>query len=141
MTAFWDTSAVLHLCVPGQASSRARALFKSATPVVWWVTRVEIHSALTRLHREGALSDAAYQASGLRLSAMLSGWKEILPVEAVRECALEQLGRFPLRAADALQLAAALVWSRRKPQGRRFVSNDLRLGSAARELGFEVLEV
>jgi predicted nucleic acid-binding protein len=70
---------------------------------------------------------------------MLGAWKEILPVESVRECALEQLGRFPLRAADALQLAAAIIWSGRNPRGRRFVSNDLQLGSAAREAGFDVL--
>lgn len=139
MTAFWDASAVLHLCVPGQASSRARRVFRSATPVVWWVTQVEVRSALARLQREGSISDAAYAASRQRLSAMLGAWKEILPVESVRECALEQLGRFPLRAADALQLAAAIIWSGRNPRGRRFVSNDLQLGSAAREAGFDVL--
>src|SRR5258708_33389761 len=103
MTAFWDASAVLHLCVPGQASSRARRIFRSATPVVWWVTRVEVRSALARLRREGAISDAAYEASRQRLAAMLGAWEEILPGGAGRECAFEKLGPLSLRAPDRPQ--------------------------------------
>jgi hypothetical protein len=33
----------------------------------------------------------------------------IPPTDAVKEMAFAQLGRFPLKASDALQLAAALV--------------------------------
>src|SRR5260370_39827766 len=109
MTAFWDASAVLHLCVPGQASSRARRIFRSATPVVWWVTQVEVRSALARLQRGGGISDAAYEASRQRLAARLGAGKEILPVESVRGCAPAQLGPVRSRAAGARHTAAAGV--------------------------------
>ena len=50
--------------------------------------------------------------------------------------------RFPgvhaLRAADAFQLAAALVACRDPPAGHSFLSGDARLLHAARLEGFEV---
>jgi len=49
-----------------------------------------------------------------------------------------QLERFPIRAADALHLGAALIWCNQKPRGRLFVCNDRRLGDAARQSGFTV---
>jgi predicted nucleic acid-binding protein len=44
-----------------------------------------------------------------------------------------------LRAADAFQLAAALLWSRGKTTGREFVSFDDRLREAAVREGFDML--
>jgi predicted nucleic acid-binding protein len=67
--------------------------------------------------------------------------KEILPSANVREIAFEQLKRFPLRAADALQLAAALVWCGERPRGRWFVCADRRLAAVAVEAGFDVKSV
>jgi uncharacterized protein len=93
---------------------------------------------LVRLQREGLLSDAAFRVSCEHLSALLSSAKEILPSVNVRESAFQQLDRFPLRAADALQLAAALVWCGERPRGRWFVCADRRLGAAAAAAGFEV---
>jgi hypothetical protein len=52
---------------------------------------------------------------------MLGSWLEIEPTDDVRDFALDVLDRFPLKAADALQLAAALAWCRRRPKGRLFV--------------------
>jgi predicted nucleic acid-binding protein len=96
---------------------------------------------LVRLHREGALSDSAFQVSCERLSTLLSSAKEILPSANVREIAFQQLHRFPLRAADALQLAAALLWCGERPRGRWFVCADRRLAAAASTVGFEVQSV
>jgi predicted nucleic acid-binding protein len=140
MSAFWDASAVLHVCVPAQARSRAKALLQSATPVIWWGTPVEVRSALARLNRSGVLSALAYQTSRQKLDTMLSSWRQVQPSDMVRDVAMDLLERFPPRAADALQLAAALVWSRRKAKGRLFVCNDKQLGSAAIASGFEVAE-
>ena len=140
MSAFWDASALLHVCVPGQTSSHAKSLLRGAAPVVWWATSVEVESALARLYREAELSCAAYTASRHRLTALLSSCKEIQPTEAVRALAVRQLGQFPLRAADALQLAAALIWCKQKPKGRLFVCNDLRLDAAADSSGLDVVE-
>jgi hypothetical protein len=51
---------------------------------------------------------------------------------------VSRCGAFPIRAADALHLGAALIWCYQKPRGRLFVCNDLRLGDAARQAGFTV---
>lgn len=45
----------------------------------------------------------------------------------------------PLRAADALHLAAALLAVEERPQGLGFVTFDLRLADAAEREGFAVL--
>jgi hypothetical protein len=75
------------------------------------------------------------------LSTLLSSSKEILPSANVREIAFRQLERFPLRAADALQLAAALVWCGERPRDRWFVCADRPLAAAAVEAGFDVKSV
>jgi predicted nucleic acid-binding protein len=139
MPAFWDASAVVHVCVPSQASRHARVLLRAHPPVVWWGTFVEVRSALARLRRQGALSGAAFQASLDRVTDLLLGSREIQPSDSVRDLAAAQLDRFPIRAGDALQLGAALVWSKQKPRGRLFVVNDARLSAAAREAGFDVV--
>jgi hypothetical protein len=74
------------------------------------------------------------------LTEVLLSWREIQPADSVRHLAVDQLNRFPLRAGDALQLGAALVWSKSRPRGRLFVCNDRRLSAAARETGFAVVE-
>ena len=43
-----------------------------------------------------------------------------------------------LRAADAFQLAAALVWCKERPNRRLFVSFDNALADAAEAEGFDV---
>ena len=49
------------------------------------------------------------------------------------------LGVHPLRAADAFQLAAALIWSRGETSSHAVVSYDERLRAAASGEGFAVL--
>ncbi|MBZ5592843.1 MAG: type II toxin-antitoxin system VapC family toxin [Acidobacteriia bacterium] len=110
---------------------------RTHVPVVWWATRVEVHSALERLRTDGAISAAAYIASKQRLELLLASWREIQPTDPLRDLACIQLGRFHLRASDALQLAAALVWCKQRPKGRLFVCNDQRLSNAAMQAGFD----
>jgi predicted nucleic acid-binding protein len=138
MPAFWDTSAIIHICVPGQSASAARRVLEQHPVVVWWTARVEVRSVLERLRNEGVISPRAYDASRTRLEALLGSWREIVPTDSLRELACVQLERFPIRAADALHLGAALIWCKQKPRGRLFVCNDLRLGDAARQAGFTV---
>ena len=63
---------------------------------------------------------------------------EILPSVTLRSLAKELPDTHRLRTADAAQLAAALVWCRERPRKRPFVSFDVRLRTAASELGFVV---
>src|SRR5436190_966019 len=102
MPAFWDTSAIIHICVPGQSASAARQLLGRQAVVVWWTARVEVRSVLERLRKEGAISPGAYEASRNRLEALLSSWREIMPTDSLRELACVQFERFPIRAADTL---------------------------------------
>ena len=44
---------------------------------------------------------------------------------------------YDLRAADALQLAAALEWSAGIPHGKKFLATDRKLQEAAMLTGFE----
>ena len=139
MPSFWDTSALLHICVPGQASSRAREILRREAPVVWWAAPVEVRSALERLRLAGSISGPAYAASRQRLDQLLGSWREIQPTELVRDLACMQLERFRLRASDAFHLSAALVWCKQQPRGRLFVSNDDKLTGAAGEAGFRTV--
>jgi hypothetical protein len=72
------------------------------------------------------------------LGQLRTAWDEILPTENLRSLAEELPDAHRLRAADAAQLAAALVWCRERPKQRPFVCFDERLRHAAGELGFRV---
>jgi uncharacterized protein len=135
-TAFWDSSSLIPLCVQERASAKIKMLAKQFAPVVWWATTVEMHSAIARLHRSGELDDAAHHAALNRLAVLSRGWREILPSDKLRDQAAALLDTYLLRAADSLQLAAALVWCQQRPAHRKFVSSDLRLCQAATQAGF-----
>ncbi len=137
---FWDTSALVPLCVSEPASALARRL-ASADPalVVWWTTRTECISALARRRREDALAPADEQRARRALDALSQEWSEVLPSSAVRQRAERLLAVHPLRAADAFQLAAALLWSRGQTGLHALVCLDERLRDAARREGFQVL--
>lgn len=100
---------------------------------------VEIRSAIERLHRSGGLDAAAKRLALTRLREARLDWTEIVPSDAVRDKAETLLDSYPLRAADSLQLAAALVWCRGRPSSRTFISSDTRLCDAAALAGFTVL--
>ncbi len=133
---FWDASALVPLCLaqPRTAESRA-ALKDDADMVVWWGTVVECASAIARLHRDGILTTREERAARATLEALRQSWHEIQPGESVREQALRLLRLHPLRAADALQLAAALEWSGTPAVGM-FLCYDERLNTAAWREGF-----
>lgn len=138
--AFWDTSALVPLCVQQQPSTAARALLKRHSIVVWWSTSVEMRSAFERLLRTGHLTSPEYAAAGLRLDRLRRSWRELQPSEPLRAQAERLLAAYPLKAADALQLAAACIWSTGTPQNSVFISGDAQLLEAARQSGFQIAE-
>ncbi len=135
---FWDASALVPLCARQSASAAARAAVKGKAITVWWVTSVEIVGALCRLLRCGDLSQRQWEQAIRRLEHLRQWWTEVTPDERVRELAGLLLQRHPLRAADALQLAAALVWCEERPRGQHLVCLDRRVAEAAAREGFEV---
>jgi predicted nucleic acid-binding protein len=137
--AFWDTSAIVPLCCSQPATVRGRRLHRELKRmVVWWGTSIEARSAFARLVREGRFT-VAERAKAVRLLAQLrTAWDEILPTEKVRSLAEDLPDAHGVRAADAAQLAAALVWCRERPKARPFVCFDEGLRTAATALGFSV---
>lgn len=138
---FWDASALVPLLVAEPATPGMQALARrDSDMLVWWGSEVECVSALTRIERAGAL-DANGAALALnRLKQLANGWHEIEPGEVVRESAARFLRVHPLRAADALQLAAAFVAAERRPPTLDFVTLDDRLAEAARREGFVLID-
>jgi predicted nucleic acid-binding protein len=139
---FWDASAVVPLVVLERETSDCRGLLAEDTDiVVWCLTPVEVLSALTRCLRENSLRSADFRKAKEQLALLERGWSEVILVERVRERARRLLESHPLRAADSLQLAAALVASEENPEGMLFVTLNQRLGRAAEREGFSALAV
>ncbi|HYN04689.1 MAG TPA: type II toxin-antitoxin system VapC family toxin [Vicinamibacteria bacterium] len=139
---FWDTSALLPLFVAEKESARARKwLRRDPTVVVWTLTRVELLSALARREREEPSSARALLRARRQVLAAWEEWSEIVALEPVRRQAERLVSVHPLRAADAVQLGAALVAADLDPAGLELVTFDERLATAAEKEGFSVLGV
>lgn len=67
------------------------------------------------------------------------GWSEITNVELVRRHAERLVESYPLDAADALQLGAALIAAEGDPANLDLVTLDRNLADAAEREGFAVL--
>ena len=140
--AFWDTSALLLLCAHQPATAQARRLAQRCRMLtIWWGTPVEARGVFLRLHREGAMEIGEVAEALKRLVRLRLSVAEILPTEEVRQTAESMLDKYALRAADAFQLAAAIVDCRGNPRDRWFVCFDRRLRAAADIAGFTVLPV
>ena len=70
---------------------------------------------------------------------LAAAWTEISALGAVRDRAVRLVATHPVRAADAMQLGAALVAVADRPAGHAFVCTDGRLRDAAGREGFLVL--
>lgn len=137
---FWDSSAIVPMLVPEPSSAAARLVFEEDPEVtVWWGTAVECGSTLARLEREAGISAPSMVDALDRLDALAHSWREIQPVAHLRPVAVRLLRTHSLRAADALQLAAARAASEDRPDSLPFVTLDERLALAAQREGFEVI--
>jgi uncharacterized protein len=136
---FWDTSALVPILAAEPRSAAVTKLFAADNePVIWWATPLECHSALRRRYRESTLTAEALNAATERLRLLVQHADAVAPTDELRHKAGRLLAVHPLRAADALQLAAALVWCEEQPQGEGFATLDDRLAQAASAEGFTV---
>ena len=136
---FWDSSAIIPLCLKERASEAVKRLMKEDEDiVVWWTTYIECLSALSRGQRQGALTSGDAGKARAILSVLAAAWSEVQPTEMVRVRAERLLSIHPLRAADALQLAAALVWAQETPRGLEFVCLDQNLRESSLKEGFSI---
>lgn len=141
VAAYWDSSALVPLCIQETGSRQAHLQLRKSMPVVWWGSLVEVHSAIARLHRVGQLDDLGRKGALARLQLLSRGWREILPGDLLRDLAMRLLDLYELRAADSMQLAAALTWCQQRSARRVFVCADQRLSNAAKSEGFAVFEL
>jgi predicted nucleic acid-binding protein len=140
--AFFDTSAIVPLCVAQSASQRARQAYRSfIRQVVAWTASIEAAGAIYRAVRLGALGESNARRAFGRLAELEKRWTEIVATDHVRHSAIGVLATFDLRSADAIQLASALVWCKDKPRNRTFVCFDRRLAEAARSVGFTAVGI
>ena len=139
---FWDASAIVPLLITEASTRRLQALAEQDSDMlVWWGSKVECVSALARLERDTALDPrAAVRAFG-RLEQLAAGWHEIDPSDILREAAARFLRVHPLKAADALQLAAAFTVAEQRPASLEMLTLDDRLAGAARKEGFAVIDI
>ena len=137
---FWDSSAIIPLCVEEQRTDSVQAIVdEDGNLAAWWGTPVECCSAFARIRRENRITPVEEHALRGRIDALAEYWGEIDPSNEVRVLARRLLLRHQLRAADSLQLAAAIVWTGNQPEGSNFVCLDTRLREAAQAEGFTVL--
>jgi predicted nucleic acid-binding protein len=137
---FWDTSALVPLLVTQPRSAEVER-WRDDDPVAitWTLASVEIVSALQRLVRESLLSEPAAAEAELVAAEILAGTHVVTDVERVKPLAARLLRVHALRAADALQLGAALLWADGSPAGLVVHTFDLRLAAAAEREGFRAI--
>jgi predicted nucleic acid-binding protein len=134
MSRFWDSSALYALVAPEPTSGALYALLLEDTDLVaWTLSSVEVTGAIERRRREGSLR-VDIEAARENLELLKAETEIVSDLPRVKKTAVELLERHSLRAADALQLAAALTL----PEKPAFVCLDKRLSAAARAEGFTV---
>jgi hypothetical protein len=139
---FWDASAIVPLLISETTSQRLRTLVASdPTMAVWWASEVECVSALARREREGMLAARTLEIALRQLREFAKTWLEVEPNDLIRETAVRILRVHTLRAADALQLAAAFAAAERRPASLEMVTLDERLAVVARKEGFPVVDL
>lgn len=137
---FWDTSALVALDTGGKhGDSVRRTLEEDGNVALWWGAHVEYAAAVSRRERERLLT--AQQAATLlrRFNTLAESCHEVQPAPRIRLLAQRLLRVHPLKAADALQLAAALTVAEDDPASIGFVCLDIRLNRAAAREGFTIL--
>ena len=137
---FWDSSALLPLLVKEATSTVIQKFFDEDEEVaVWWGTETECLSALARREREGSLAPTQRTEAEKRLKEIIEGTIEIQPSSAVKKVARRLLRMHPLRAADSLQLAAAIFFAGENTSELTMVTLDERLRLCAQREGLGTL--
>ena len=139
---FWDSSAIIPLLVAEPGWEQLLNLLEQDPEVIaWWGTALECCSAIARREREASLEVESAAEALDRLNMLAAAWHEVVPTDRLRTTAQRLLRVHPLRAADALQLGAAVIASEFEPPSLDFVCLDERLKVAAQREGFRIASV
>jgi len=127
------------LCANESASVQVMGLMRADPGItVWWASLIECWAGIARHGRDGRLTPDEDDKALATLNLLKDSWFEVQPSERIRALAGRLVRVHAIRAGDALQLAAALVWIDKAAPGE-FVTLDQRLHTAARLEGFRVL--
>ena len=136
MITYFDTSSLLKFIIKEIGSEENLDIWNfSDEKVCSQLTRIEMHSALMRKVREGSISASAMRA---RLNAMNKLFADVVLVDITSEvidASCELVKELPLKSADAIHLATALM-----VRADLFSSSDKRLCAAASESGIAVTD-
>jgi predicted nucleic acid-binding protein len=137
MILFLDASSLVKLYIDEEGSEGLRSLVAdSDAVVVSRISRLELLSSFARRRREGSLDDDRHRAARQAFDADRQAFGT---VDVDIDAAEALVDRHPLRALDALQLAALKAVAGKIPvQDLCFGCHDLRLAQAARAEGFDV---
>jgi predicted nucleic acid-binding protein len=137
---FWDSSALLPLFIAEPSTGQVERWLRADPAVtVWAFTRLELLSALAQRRRAEPRQTPRFRAVRREVLSVAERWTEIAALEGVRRHAERLVETHALRAAEALQLGAALVAAEENPARLQVVTLDARLGDAAEKEGFQVL--
>lgn len=137
---YWDASALVPLIIAEAESGWARDRLAEDDRIVTWAwTRTEIVSAIERRTREGVLARLERRNVLRVIDAFADKRDEATDILSVRARANLLLARHPLRAADAGQLAAAILVQEQMSSPLPLVCLDRRLSFAAELEGFQVM--
>lgn len=137
---FWDSSALFPLVAEDEHGIDAASIYASDPELtVWCLSPVEVWSAMTRRRREGVARSPEMRSAKACLDGLSRNWVEIQAFADVARIAKRLLETHPLRAADSLQLAAALFATDARADDLEFVTFDRRLAAAAEREGFRAV--
>lgn len=136
---FFDASALVKRYVREAATTRVRKLLSRGDVVVSRLSEVEVISAFSRLARAGLWGGDERDRASAAFTRDLVEWHVVeLPVEVISRARI-LLGRHPIRAGDAIQLASAQYFQQMLARPLElFVAFDDRLIDAARGEGLKV---
>lgn len=136
---FWDSSAIVALIADEPLAPVARGVLEADERMsAWWGTSVECVAAVARQERDAGIDVDRAAELLRRLDALAAQWYEVSPGRRVKVIARRLLRVHPLKAADALQLAAAVAVAEDEPGLIGFVSFDAKLNAAASREGFSL---
>ncbi len=137
---FWDSSAIVPLICSESSSLLCNDWLRSdSVVIVWTLAGIEVVSALARKRRDKTIDRNDWVVARSRLSQLEEAWNEVDCCEVVKTRAVRLLDVHPLRTADALHLAAAIVITDEHTSTMEFVTLDQRLADSAEREGFKVL--
>jgi uncharacterized protein len=134
---YWDSSAIVTLFVEQPCSRKYRELLERDQHVVTaWHAVPECASAFCRLRREGFLTESQLTELLTHLQAQAMSWYILASGSRLEHLTLRMLRIHPLRAMDALHLAAACLVRGDEVASMGFFCEDARLTEAAAKEGF-----